>query len=94
MRASIAKPHMECGSHAPAFQTAPWPTIKKKAAQENSPCGPFLLQILPAYCLLGLLASGLDSPLGSGLLAAGCFASPCEPACACETSSIRVPLSR
>src|SRR4029077_12896519 len=58
------------------------------------PGGPFPIANPLTYCLLGLLASGLDSPFCSGLPAAGCLASPCEPACASETSNIRVPLSR
>src|SRR6267378_4566983 len=46
------------------------------------------------YCLLGLLGSDFGSDFGSGLLARGCLEAPCSPACACETRSIRVPLSR
>src|SRR6267378_210547 len=46
------------------------------------------------YCLLGLLGSDFGSDFGSGLLARGCLDAPCSPACACETRSIRVPLSR
>src|SRR6267143_2682214 len=46
------------------------------------------------YCLLGLLGSDVGSDFGSGLLARGCLDAPCSPACACETRSIRVPLSR
>ena len=43
-----------------------------------------------SYCLFGLFGSDF----GSGLFAEGCLAAPGPPACACETSSIRVPLSR
>src|SRR6266568_6467393 len=46
------------------------------------------------YSFSGLLGSGFGSDFGSGLLAEGCFEAPAAPACVCETSSIRVPLSR
>src|SRR6266404_1124386 len=52
---------------------------EKKAARELIPRG--LRKTVRAYCLLGLLAAGGFDP-------------PCSPAFACETSNIRVPLSR
>src|SRR5216683_5417614 len=49
---------------------------------------------ISAYCWLGWLAFGFGSDFASGLFVAGCLDAPCSPAPACETSSIRVPLSR
>ena len=45
-----------------------------------------------SYCLFGLLGSDFGSDFGSGLFAEVCLDAPCPPPC--ETSSIRVPLSR
>src|SRR5258708_4635027 len=68
--------------------------MKTKPRREfASPRGPSTHQFV-LYRLFGLFASDLGSDFGSGLLAEGRLDSPCSPAWACETSSIRVPLSR
>src|SRR6266550_2491877 len=78
MRASIAKDE----EGTPGTVARAPAEQQKEAASVYFPRG---LQTSPGYCLLGF---------GSGLLAAGCLASPWGPASACDTSSIRVPLSR
>src|ERR1700694_1490219 len=68
------------------------------ARNETGCAGIDLAQPIPgmqrSYCFSGLLCSDFGSGLSFGVLAAGCLEAPCSPACASETSSIRVPLSR
>src|SRR5690348_11357705 len=93
MRASI--PNAECGfpEHPHAF----WLQLRcdrksKRPHRKNSYAASHVRT--RSYCLLDLLGSDFGSDFGSGLFAAGCLDAPCPPACACETSNIRVPLSR
>jgi hypothetical protein len=80
MRASIAKPDVECGSGAPAFLSGTSETpAHEKAAQERIPVRPLRLTV-SSYCLFGLFGSDFGSDFGSGLLAAGCLDAPCSPA--------------
>src|SRR5260370_11857508 len=92
MRASIAKPRMECGSLLPLSDCLV-AGHQEKSRTGKTPVRP-CKSAVSLYRLFGVSVYGFGSDFGSGLLAAGCFVSPCEPACACETSSILVPLSR
>jgi len=65
----------------------------KKSRTGFDPARPFVKQPVLIVCWV-CLAPGLDSGFVSGLLAAGGFDPPCSPALVCETSNIRVPLSR
>src|SRR3989442_11208874 len=93
MRASIAKPNGECGSLLPLspFHLRVDRRNKRRPHRKESLCG---LESAVSFIVCSACWLPVSARTGSGVLAADGFVSPCEPAWACETRSILVPLSR